>query len=297
MLCPCVQQASRTHATRELRSSGPPHTRRPLVSHLGTRGFLLAGHNRKVNDERATQWPHRRRESHRCPEPDQVPRARRRDRHLRHPGRHHPPGVRPALRQLDPAHPGAPRAGRRPRRPGVRRGHRPGRRLHGHQRPGRHQPGHPAGRRQHGLGPAGRRHRPGRGLLDRHRRLPGGRHPRHHDADHQAQLPGHRPRRDPARGGRGLPHRLHRSARPGAGRRRQVGAAGDDHVRVADRAQPARLPPGDPAALQADPRGDPADPGVAPSGALRRRRRHPGAGLARAAARWPSSPASRWSPR
>ena len=29
----------------------------------------------------------------------------------------------------------------------------------------------------------------GRG--DRNRRLPGGRHPRHHDADHQAQLPGH----------------------------------------------------------------------------------------------------------
>ena len=37
-----VQQASRTHATRELRSPRPPHARRPLVSHLGTRGFLLA---------------------------------------------------------------------------------------------------------------------------------------------------------------------------------------------------------------------------------------------------------------
>ena len=34
---------------------------------------------------------------------------------------------------------------------------------------------------------------------DRHGRLPGGRHPRHHDADHQAQLPGHRPARHPAR--------------------------------------------------------------------------------------------------
>ena len=31
--------------------------------------------------------------------------------------------------------------------------------------------------------------------LDRDRRLPGGGHPRHHDADHQAQLPRHRPRR------------------------------------------------------------------------------------------------------
>ena len=63
------------------------------------------------------------------------------------------------------------------------------------------------------------------------------------------------------------------------------------------RAQPARLPPGDPAALQADPRGDPADPGVAPPGALRRWRRHPGARGQGAAPRWPSSPASRWSPR
>ena len=43
-------------------------------------------------------------------------------------------------------------------------------------------------------------HRPGRRRRDRHGRLPGGRHPRHHDADHQAQLPGHRPRRDPAHG-------------------------------------------------------------------------------------------------
>ena len=37
------------------------------------------------------------------------------------------------------------------------------------------------------------------------------------------------------------------------------GAAGDDHVRLADRARPARLPPGHPAARQADPRGGPAD--------------------------------------
>ena len=43
---------------------------------------------------------------------------------------------------------------------------------------------------------------------DRHRRLPGGRHPRHHDADHQAQLPGHRRGRDPAGDRRGVPHRL-----------------------------------------------------------------------------------------
>ena len=90
----------------------------------------------------------------------------------------------------------------------------------------------------------------------------------------------------------------HRPPRPGAGRRRQVRAAGDDDVRLADRAQPARLPPGDPAALQADPRGGPADPRVAAgrcstsaAASIRARR------LARSCARSPSSPASRSSPR
>ena len=45
---------------------------------------------------------------------------------------------------------------------------------------------------------------------------------------------------------------------------------------LADRAAPARLPPGDPPARQADPRGGQADPRGAPPGAVRRRRRHPG---------------------
>ena len=146
----------------------------------------------------------------------------------------------------------------------------------------------PARRRPHGLGADGGRHRPGRRRDDRHRRLPGGRHPRHHDADHQAQLPGHRPRRHPAHDRRGLPHRLDRPSRPGARRRGQVGAAGADDVRLADRAAPARLPPGDHAALQADPRGRPADPRGPAPGALRRRRRDPRRRLARAARSWPS---------
>ena len=140
-------------------------------------------------------------------------------------------------------------------------------------------------------------HRPGRRRGDRHRRLPGGRHPRHHDADHQAQLPGHRPRRHPAHRRRGVPHRLHRPARPGAGRRREVGAAGDDDVRLADRAPPARLPPGDPAARQADPRGRAADPRVAAPGPVRRRRHHPRRAPRRSCASSPSSPACRSSPR
>ena len=74
---------------------------------------------------------------------------------------------------------------------------------------------------------------------------------------------------------RGVLHRLDRASRPGARRRRQGRAAGDDHVQLADRAEPARLPAGDPAARQAGPRGRPADRRVAPAGALRRRRRDP----------------------
>ena len=49
---------------------------------------------------------------------------------------------------------------------------------------------------------------------DRHRRLPGSRHLRHHHADHQAQLPGPRRRRHRAGDGRGVPHRA-RPAGPG----------------------------------------------------------------------------------
>ena len=50
--------------------------------------------------------------------------------------------------------------------------------------------------------------------------------------DHQAQLPRHRPGRDPARDRRGVLHRLDRPPRPGARRHRQGRAAGDDDVRV-----------------------------------------------------------------
>jgi hypothetical protein len=45
-------------------------------------------------------------------------------------------------------------------------------------------------------------------------RLPGDRHHRHHAAVHQAQLPGPRPQRDPARRGRGVPHRRDRPPGP-----------------------------------------------------------------------------------
>ena len=106
--------------------------------------------------------------------------------------------------------------------------------------------------------PDRRDHRSGELEGDRHRRLPGGRHPRHHDADHEAQLPRHQRRRHPARHRRGLPHRLHRPPGPGARRHRQGRAPGPHDVLLAAALRAARLPPGGPPARQADPGGRPA---------------------------------------
>ena len=56
--------------------------------------------------------------------------------------------------------------------------------------PGGHQPRDAAVRRLHGLDPDGGDHRPGADRGDRHRRLPGVRHRRHHPLGHQAQRAG-----------------------------------------------------------------------------------------------------------
>ena len=189
-------------AESETDSSAHVTPRRPA----GPRGFLLGRHGRARHRKPRRGHSDERADDRRT-EPDQVAGGRGDDRDLRHPRRRDPPGVRPPHGLLDPAHPGTPRAGCRPRRAGVRRRDRAGRRLHGDVRAGRDQPGHAAGRRAHGLRADGRDHRPGRRRADRHRRLPGGGHPRHHDADHQAQLPGHRPGRHPAHGRRGVLHR------------------------------------------------------------------------------------------
>ena len=187
-------------------------------------------------------------------EPRALPRGDGRRHRLRHPRWGDPAGVRPApgLGQ-GAAHPRSARAGRRPRRRGLCRRHRAGRGLHGHVRPRGHQPRDPARRCAHGLRADRGDHRPGQLGRHRHRRLPGGRHPRHHDADHQAQLPGDQCRRDPADHRRGLPHRLHRPPRPGARRHLQGRAPGPHHLLVASAHRPARLPPGDPPPRQADP--------------------------------------------
>ena len=57
----------------------------------------------------------------------------------------------------------------------------------------------------------------------------------------------------------GVPHRRHRTTRPGAGRRHQGRAAGPVRLHLADAPGPAGLPPGDQAARQAGARGGPAD--------------------------------------
>ena len=72
----------------------------------------------------------------------------------------------------------------------------------GHERSGGDQHRHRHRERLHGLDPDGRLHGAGRHARHRHRRVPGIRHHRHHDADHQAQLPGQRRGRDCPRSSR-----------------------------------------------------------------------------------------------
>ena len=78
----------------------------------------------------------------------------------------------------------------------------------GDQRPGRDEPGHADHRRDDGLRPGGGHHRAGAHRAARHRRLPGGGHDRHHDADRQAQL------HDPAPAGAPAHRSTRRSTSP-----------------------------------------------------------------------------------
>ena len=85
--------------------------------------------------------------------------------------------------------------------------------------PGGDQHRHAAVRRVHGLDPDGRDHRPGAVRGDRHRRVPGVRHRRHHacrspSTTGSSPTPQDIPRVDP----RGVPRRDDRPARPGARR-------------------------------------------------------------------------------
>ena len=78
-------------------------------------------------------------------------------------------------------------------------------------------------------------------LGDRHRRVPRGRHRRHHDAGHQAQLVGERRPGHPASGAGGVPRRHDRPARSGADRPPQGRRQRADGVVLAGEGRHARL--------------------------------------------------------
>ena len=86
---------------------------------------------------------------------------------------------------------------------------------------------------------------PGAHRPDRHRRLPGGRHLRHHDADRQALDHDPGPARDPEGDPRGVPHRPHGPPGPGAGRHAAGPLARGHPLRAGRRAStcPATSPP------------------------------------------------------
>ena len=118
----------------------------------------------------------------------------------------------------NPARPRPARAVGRPRRRRLRPRQRSHRRLPGDLGPRRDQPRHRHLHGLHGLRTDGRADGQRRPRPARPRRLPGGRHHRHHAADHEAQLPRHARQRGGAGRQGGLPHRLH--GPQGAGARR-----------------------------------------------------------------------------
>ena len=171
------------------------------------------------------------------------------------PGRRQPAHLRRLRGRGYPPHPGPPRGGRRPRRGGLREGHRQGRRGVRHQRPRGHQPADPDHRRDDGLGPGRVHHRPGAHRPARHRRLPGGRHDRHHDAGRQALGDDPEPAGAAAGDPRGIPARPHRPSRPGAGGHPPGPLAGGHLLRAGPGRAPARLPAPRGGQPEADPPG------------------------------------------
>jgi len=203
---------------------------------------------------------------------------------IRDPGRRQPSHLRRPLRRRHPARPVPPRAGRRPRGRGLREGKRARGRGARHERARRDQPGHPDRRRDDGQRADRVPHGPGSHRPDRHRRLSGGRHLRHHDADRQALDPYPGPARHPEGDPRGLPHRVERSAGAGAGGPTAGPVARRHPLRAGHQGAPARLSAHHGRQRQADPAGGQGDGELAPPRHLRRRRcdqRRRGAGVPR----------------
>ena len=117
-----------------------------------------------------------------------------------------------------PPHPRAPRTGRRAHGRGLRESDGQDGRGAGDVGAGRNERGHRNRERVHGLHAARRHHRPGAAQDDRHRRVPGSRHRRHHAAVHEDELP--RPSRRRA-GGRDPRSVSSREQRPSRSRARR----------------------------------------------------------------------------
>ena len=124
-----------------------------------------------------------------------LARSRRSRRRVRNPRRRDPADLRrDRARTTRAARARPPRAGRRPHGRGLRARVGQGRRRDRDLRAGRDEPRHADRRRVDGLHAARLHHRPGQLEPDRHRRVPGDRRHRHHDADRQALVarPGRR---------------------------------------------------------------------------------------------------------
>ena len=216
------------------------------------------------------RWRHD--EGHRRAGAVQVPRGRGRRHRLRHPRRARscPPTTRCSTRASATSCAATSRAPGTPRRATRKRAASP---ACVSRRPGRARrtwsPRSPTRRwtRSPWSRSPGRSRRRGR-----QRRVPGGRHHRHHDAGHEAQLARHGPARHRRGDPRGVPHRDDRPARPRPRRHPEGRPRERDRMVVAGVGRPARL--------QADHQGQPAsglrsredDPRRAPPGALRGRR-------------------------
>ena len=160
------------------------------------------------------------------------------------PGRRDPPDLRRVRARHDDSPRARPaRAGRGAHGRGLCPRVRPRRRRDRDVGARRDEPRHPDRRRVDGLDAARLHHRPGALAPDRHRRVPGVRHHRHHHPGGQALVARLGRRGDPARDQGGVPRRAHGPLRPGARRHPARHPGGRARVRVPERGRPARLAP------------------------------------------------------
>ena len=148
--------------------------------------------------------------------------------------------------------------------------------------PGGHEPGDADRRRLDGLDAARLRDRAGAVAPDRHRRLPGVRHHRHHDPDRQALVARPGRGRAAARDQGRVPRRQHRALRPGPRRHPARRPGGGDRLQLPGRDRSARLAPGRDREREAGSGRSAGDRRRAAARPLRRRRDDQRRGLRRA---------------